>query len=947
MPLVFHRSCSSFSAQRVVNYYKSLDSNIVLSKAEGNNEKTFRMVLPPPNVTGNLHIGHAVTVVMEDSICRYQKRNGVNVEWIPGFDHAGIATQTVVERKLFREKGLLRSQINHDEFLQYCQSWSNERQKTIKKQLNEMGASLNWNKAYYTMDENFSSAVRHAFCRLFDEKLIFRDKRMVNWCPTLQSTISDQEVDFIRLEGPTCVSPSKDGEKPVIDVGKLHVVLYKLDDCDEYVKVATTRPETLFADMALAVNPNDPKNSGYIGKWVIHPLTGERLPIIADELVDINKGTGVLKITPAHDFLDYRIAKKHPDIFGSEYRVCIGEDGKLVNAGAFSGLDRLQAKSKILMFLRDQRLYSRFLEQKETHLPVCSRTGDFIEPSLKEQWFLDCSGMNKNIIEFITRNEIHVYPEGNKQKLIDWLSYPEPWCLSRQLDWGHRIPVYLKNHNWIASETHLENCPQDSDVLDTWFSSALIPLIVRGWPSKSVTSIPLNLMETGHDIIGFWVARMLTLCSHLGGSLPFNKVLLHGLVRDSAGRKMSKSLGNVIDPLDVINGISLQEMIARLKESSLDAAEISKAESDLVQDFPEGMKAVGSDALRFALLRHDLLSEGINVSVHDLSQEGFRFCNKLWNLSKYCKIVFDAAEPIENEYSTHPVDLWITTRLKKMMSQLRLLMDFENDGAAAAPHLAFTAVRDFILTDLCDVYLETTKKTVNNKNENDEDTRLQEVSNTLFLVSKLVVATLEPFMPLIANYIGHSLPGKSFRDLNLNEIINDLPENERIETKMDLTMAIVNAIRSTRSTLEIPKRIKLLASIDTSKGMQPLTDVLSDFVNVELTGHHNDNWILVPIPGHTVNFYIQIEESKRQEVIEKFTILLEKAESKVKQKKTWFENSQETLQKLKSSQKTKNNLERAEKKNQQTKMAYQSAVLEAEKLRNMLEVIQRADKASS
>uniref|UniRef100_A0AC35FT39 Valine--tRNA ligase n=1 Tax=Panagrolaimus sp. PS1159 TaxID=55785 RepID=A0AC35FT39_9BILA len=391
------RSSSSFCIERVIEHYNQRYFQNVAQTSS-----SFHMILPPPNVTGNLHLGHALTVVMEDSICRYHRKIGKNVEWYPGFDHAGIATQTVVERQLFKEKGILGSQMLKDEFLQRCNEWKDIRINTITSQLKKTGASLNWNNTYYTMDDKFSSAVTLAFCRFHSDGFIFREKKLINWCPTLRSAISDQEVDSITVEGKSKVTPSlQSSSKKEVEVGVLHLIRYKLlngaSSDPEYLEVGTTRPETLFADMALAVNPNDQKNCKFIGKSVKHPLTDKMLPVIGDEAVKIDKGTGILKVTPSHDFVDYDIAKRHPDIFGNNYLSCINEEGKLIDAGKFNGIDRLEVKPKIIEELICLEAYGGALEQGTTQIPVCSRTGDFIEPLLKEQWFMECKGMNQNV----------------------------------------------------------------------------------------------------------------------------------------------------------------------------------------------------------------------------------------------------------------------------------------------------------------------------------------------------------------------------------------------------------------------------------------------------------------------------------------------------------------------------------------------------------------------
>uniref|UniRef100_A0AC34FBT9 Valine--tRNA ligase n=1 Tax=Panagrolaimus sp. ES5 TaxID=591445 RepID=A0AC34FBT9_9BILA len=894
MRILQNRSSSSFCIERVIEHYNQR----CVPSATHTTLPSFHMILPPPNVTGNLHLGHALTVVMEDS-----------VEWYPGFDHAGIATQTVVERQIFKEKGILRSQMLKEEFLQHCNEWKDERINTITSQLKKTGASLNWKNCYYTMDERFSSAVTHAFCRLHSDGFIFREKKLINWCPTLRSAISDQEVDSITVEGRSKVSPSlKSSSAKEVEVGVLHLVRYKLSDGTfndpQYLEVGTTRPETLFADMALAINPNDEKNSKFIGRHVRHPLTDKILPIIADSVVKIDKGTGILKVTPSHDFKDYDIAKRNSDIFGNEYLSCIDEEGKLINAGKFDGTDRLEAKPKIVEELISRGAYGGAIEQGVAHIPVCNRTGDFIEPMLKEQWFMECKEMNQNVLDAIDNGKVITYPDGNRQKLVDWLNYDEPWCLSRQLVWGHQIPAYQDSDGrWIVSDKSIENFKRDDDVLDTWFSSALIPLVVRGWPNSKIDTVPINLMETGNDIIGFWVARMLILCQHLSGKLPFEKILLHGLVRDSAGRKMSKSLGNVIDPLDIIEGISQDSMIQRLKDSNLSEKEINLAEQDLKSRFPEGMKAVGPDALRFALLRHDLTGEDINVSVVETSQEGYRFCNKIWNLINYAEIVFSKVEFSKLESSKNSIDLWILSKLRNTLKRLHILMDADNDSAAAQPHLAFVSLKDFILHDLCDTYLETTKTAINDESDVTVS-RKEEVAITLQNVLRYTFAALEPFMPFVTTYLGDKVPGKKFDEINLSQM--DFSSYPDIEKDMIMSISIVNTIRSFRAALELPKKFQLVGYLKNQNNQNlPLKEAVKELANLNLIDEEIEEVIPMAVPGQDCTLYIKIEPTQHKDVEEHLQKRLEKLIQRRQQMYHVFQKHESFLKALEAEPKTK------------------------------------------
>ncbi|KAH7724107.1 valyl-tRNA synthetase family protein [Aphelenchoides avenae] len=752
-------------------------------------EADFYMALPPPNVTGNLHIGHAVTATIEDAVCRYQEKLGKKVTWIPGFDHAGIATQMIVEKRLWKEKQLLRSQMSDEEFLRFCEEWKDERVADITWQLRSMSTTLDWTRQYYTMDKKFSIAVRRAFCQLHGEGLIFRDQQHVHWCPTLQSVISDQEVDEVEAQGGQWISVSGvAGRTRKIRVGVLHRVRYELAEPDrndpKIVEVYTTRPETLYADIALAVNPNDDRLHNLIGKRVIHPLTRMELPIVGHQRVKPDFGTGILKITPAHDPVDFEVAREC-NLLGPSVS-CIGKDGRIIGVPQYDGMDRFEARLKVLEELKAIGAYGGSSLQDRCIVKICSRSGDVIEPKPLEQWFLDTAEMHRSVLDALRRGEISIKPAFGEKHLDRWLNYEKPWCLSRQLAWGHRIPAYrTKDNRWLVADSEEVARRQtgydgplqpETDVLDTWFSSSLIPIVVRGWPAERIPSaVPLNLMETGHDIVGFWVARMLAVCNRLTGRLPFTSILLHGLIRDSSGRKMSKSLGNVIDPMDVIDGISLEEMVQRLSSSNLDASEIDRASDELRRRYPKGISACGADALRFALLRHDLTAaDDVKIDITKFSDEGRRFCNKLWNLCKYASTVFDKVSPLEATIdSQHPVDLWIKSRLGAAMRHVKLHMD------NMEPHSAFGALHEFLLTELCDVYLETTKKA----NWKNDTKRLSQIATTLKAVLDHSLSALSLFMPQSSAYFldqtAH-LQEISFQDLGNFSVTGVKPYEEDI-----------------------------------------------------------------------------------------------------------------------------------------------------------------------
>ncbi|VDL64909.1 unnamed protein product [Nippostrongylus brasiliensis] len=788
----------------------SFDINVVTKNHEarvkwaasnyGNSGKPFRMVLPPPNVTGKLHLGHALTVTVEDTICRHHRIKGGVASWIPGFDHAGIATQTVVERELWKRKGLRRDQMTREEFVDQCRTWS---------------------KIYLLQRILFLMCLVQPFVRLHDDNLIYRDKRVVNWCPILQSSISDQEVVRLDLPSPTRIEvPCTSGGKRFVEVGTMFKVKYPLSDSDGFIPVATTRPETMFADVAIAVHPDDSRYSQFIGKLPVsmgilihfyiqlfkvkHPLCPDRnIPVIADEGVQIDKGTGAVKITPFHDALDWEIASRHKEQLlaldaHALSRRCIDIYGRLTpEGGEFAGVDRFDARSKVVKTIDSLGLFLGTMKH-EGQISLCSRTGDVIEPCLADQWFMDTADL------YSDAEKIKIMPATQEQKLFDWLSNKDPWCLSRQLLWGHRIPAYRSDNSpWMVARS-LEEAKahfgkdaiviQDDDILDTWFSSSLIPLVNAGWPGpKFDPSEPLlDVMETGWDILGFWVARMMIMTMRLsGGQVPFSNVLLHGLVRDSSGRKMSKSLGNVIDPMDVVNGISREAMIERVSKSSLTEDEISKAVAAVNSSFPEGIARSGPDALRFALLRHDLLASDIPINI------GLRFCNKLWNMIAYVESVSEKSPTFKDVDSEHPADEWILSRLAEM------LMNVDKYMSNHAPHLAFMELRNFILAYFCDAYLEMTKRALWDR----DLPRIAEIRTTLHRVVQPTLVQLSVFMPFVAEHLYERVfgrePGSIYFDF-VKPAFFQIHRNADLDLNMDILLSAVSVVRSIRQQLQLP-----------------------------------------------------------------------------------------------------------------------------------------------
>ncbi|GLV42715.1 Valyl-tRNA synthetase [Carabus blaptoides fortunei] len=695
--------------------------------------KPFSMIIPPPNITGTLHLGHALTLAIQDVLVRWNKMRAIQTLWIPGMDHAGIATQVVVEKKLWREQKKTRHDIGRAKFEQEIWKWKEAKSEVIRQQVKQLGALPDWSREYFTMDETQSSAVTEAFIRLFDSGLIYRSDYLVNWSCVLQSAISDIEVEHLEVQARTEM-PVPGYEQPV-QFGALTKFAYKLCEMDGELVVSTTRPETILGDVAIAVHPTDERYETLRGKHVLHPFRQEPIPIICDEFVDPAFGTGAVKVTPAHDPVDFEVGKRH----GLATVPVIDERGDIMHAaGTFAGMKRFHARRVITERLETLGLL-RAVEDHPMTVPVCSRSGDVVEYLIKPQWFVDCTRMAYKAAQDVKEGRLTIEPAMFEKVWFNWLENIRDWCVSRQLWWGHRVPAYQCHMKqspdepkvWVAADNlgsaqekasvKLSTAPenvvavQDEDVLDTWFSSSLLPFALFGWPDKTTDLgrfYPLTLMETGHDILFFWVARMVMLGSELTGCLPFNKILLHGVVCDANGRKMSKSLGNVISPEDVISGITLKglERQARYTHATglLSTAELERAVSGQNKMFPTGIPECGADALRFTLCSHNIKSHFINFDVSECYTNKL-FCNKIWQACKFTRI--SAQKVVAGSQSLSPLtyevlsvmDRWILSRLSWMVADVNEALR-RNDF-----HVATSALKQFLYSELCDVYVETTK----------------------------------------------------------------------------------------------------------------------------------------------------------------------------------------------------------------------------------------------
>ncbi|GJQ68710.1 Aats-val [Trypoxylus dichotomus] len=795
---------------------------------------TYTIIIPPPNVTGSLHLGHALANSIQDSLIRWNRMKGKMTLWNPGCDHAGIATQVVVEKKLWREEKKTRHELGREKFIQKIWEWKNQKGDRIYHQLRQMGTSYDWDRACFTMDPKLCRAVTEAFVRLHDEGVIYRSNRLVNWSCALKSAISDIEVDKVEIPGRIMLSVPNYDQK--IEFGVIVSFAYEVEASDEKIIVATTRVETMLGDTAIAIHPEDDRYKHLHGKFVLHPFCNRKLPIITDAFVDREFGTGAVKITPAHDPNDYEVGLRHNLQF-----ITIFDDSGMIQGdyGEFTGMKRFDARKAIIEALKQKGLY---VETKSNPMvvPVCNRSKDIVEPMLKPQWYVKCNEMAVNAIKVVNTGELKIIPEMHVKTWHHWMEGIRDWCISRQLWWGHRIPAYfvtIKNGSipgeadidgdyWVSGRTEEEALKkasekfqtspenialkQDEDVLDTWFSSGLFPFSIFGWPDVTDdlnVFYPSSVLETGHDILFFWVARMVFFGQKLMGRLPFREVYLHPIVRDAHGRKMSKSLGNVIDPMDVINGISLEELHKQLYDGNLDPKEIEKAKLGQKQDYPEGIPECGTDALRFALCA---ICSGRDINLDILRVQGYRFfCNKIWNATKFALTYFskDFNAPsnfdlIGNETC---MDLWMLSRLASATVDA-------NKGFETYDFVLVTStIYNVCLYDLCDVYLEYLKPIF--AGDNTDSIRTAQV--TLYRALETSLRLLSPFMPFITEELYQRLPRPKVIDETIPSIcVSPYPEaeeqwkDELIEREVEFIQKIAKSIRSARSDYNLPNKTK-------------------------------------------------------------------------------------------------------------------------------------------
>jgi valyl-tRNA synthetase len=785
--------------------------------AGGPPDAPFTMVIPPPNVTGSLHLGHALMASIEDAIVRWHRMCGRRTLWVPGTDHAGIATQTVVEKQLAREKGLTRHDLGREAFVDSVHAWVDKYGNTICSQLRRLGASPDWTRQAFTMDARCSRAVREAFLRLHSSGLVYRDHRLVNWSTRLKTAISDIEVEYVDV--PAFHKLRVPGYDKPVEFGVLTSFAYPLEggaqegadgSTTSEIVVATTRPETMLGDTAVAVHPDDPRYAHLVGSHVLHPLSGRRIPIIADgELVDMSFGTGAVKITPAHDPNDFATGKRH----NLEFMSVFDDEGRITAAAGgdrFGGLGRFDARVAVVDWLKEAGLF-RGVAGNPMRLGLCSRSGDVVEPVLKPQWWVSCGGMAAKAGDAVRSGAIRVVPPEAEATWHRWLDNIRDWCVSRQLWWGHRIPAFYvtlasdepgavgppgspteDTSRWVVAPDEAAakaaaaakfpgvdpdtiSLIQDEDVLDTWFSSGLFPFSVFGWPDETPdlqTFYPTSLLETGHDILFFWVARMVMMGLELTGQSPFHTIYLHTMVRDAHGRKMSKSLGNVVDPLHVIEGISLEGLHATLEGTNLDPREVEVARKGQKADFPDGIEECGADALRLALVSYTTQARDINLDIQRVVTYR-HWCNKLWNAIRFAVLNLgggggenggDASSSSAPLFKPDPAAVAPGAACTALPLACRWLLSRLDAAAAAASEgfaayefaAAAQALYVFWQNEVCDVFIELVKPAV--AKEGDDPATAVAFRQTLWAALDAGLRLLHPLMPFVTEELWQRLP---------------------------------------------------------------------------------------------------------------------------------------------------------------------------------------------
>jgi len=837
------------------------EKNYFAPSGEG---EAYSMVIPPPNVTGSLHMGHAFQHTIMDTLVRYQRMQGKNTLWQVGTDHAGIATQMVVERKLAAETGQTKHDLGREAFMDKIWEWKEESGGNITRQMRRLGNSVDWSNERFTMDPKFQASVEEAFISMYDEGLIYRGKRLVNWDPKLQTAISDLEVENKEIKG------------------KMWYLRYPLADGvtteagDDHIVVATTRPETMFGDTAVAVNAADPRFQSIIGKAVILPLVGRRISIIADEHADMEKGTGCVKITPAHDFNDYEVGKRRklPMVNVLTFNADIREVGQGFNSDGtinteidctipekYHNMERFAARREVVADFEELGFLVK-IEENNMTIPYGDRGGVVIEPMLTDQWFADAKTLAEPTIEAVENGDIKFVPKQYENMFFSWMRDIQDWCISRQLWWGHRIPafydaqgkVYVAVSESAAREKYNLSAEikltRDNDVLDTWFSSGLWSFATMGWPEqndKLETFHPTDTLVTGFDIIFFWVARMMMMSMHLckdkegKPQIPFKNVYITGLVRDESGEKMSKTKGNVLDPLDMIDGISLEDLLEKRTGNMMQPQMAAKIRKRTEKEYSDGIPAHGTDALRFTLAA--LASTGRDINWDMKRLEGYRnFCNKIWNAARYVEMNTEGEDCGQNGEAVELslADRWISSKLQNIeIDVAKHIDDYRLD-------LAAQTLYDFIWNEYCGWYLELSKPVL--WSEEATDLQKRGTRRTLVRVLEVIMRLTHPIMPFLTEEIwqsiktlagvsGDSIMLQSYPKANLDKI--DLAA----EADIDWLKGVITGVRNIRGEMGISpaKELNILINNGSDEDKQRL-EANSNFL-MKLASLENITWL--------------------------------------------------------------------------------------------------------
>ena len=875
-------------------------------------KQSFAIQLPPPNVTGTLHMGHAFNQTIMDGLTRYHRMKGENVCWIPGSDHAGIATQIVVERQLATEN-ITRHDLGREAFIAKIWDWKKFSGGTITEQMRRVGCSVDWSREYFTMDETRAQVVSEVFVRLYQQGLIYRGKRLVNWDPVLGTAVSDLEVENIEENG-----------------HMWHIRYPLADDPDTALIVATTRPETLLGDVAVAVHPDDERYASFIGKQLILPLSGRTIPVIADEYVEKDFGTGCVKITPAHDFNDYEVGKRHQtaliNILGLDATIL--EQAEVFNFQGqaqtaislpekYAGLDRFAARKQMIADLQEQELLVK-VEDHKLMTPKGDRTGSVIEPMLTNQWFVAMTRKPDNTIypepesEFkgktLTEKCIHAVESGQVRFIPEnwvntynqWMNNIQDWCISRQLWWGHQIPAWYDQSGQVYVARNEEEAQlqagadailtRDNDVLDTWFSSALVPFSTLGWPQDTdelKAFLPSQVLVTGYEIIFFWVARMIMMTTHFTGKVPFHDIYIHGMVRDHEGKKMSKSEGNVIDPVDLIDGIDLQNLLIKRTTGLRRPEKAPQVIKDTEKLFPNGIPVFGADALRFTMASYASLGRSINFDFK--RAEGYRnFCNKLWNASRFVLMNIENQDCGQDEslpLSYSFVDQWLLTRLQQTITAVTEALDTYRFDMLAQ------TLYEFVWNEYCDWYVELAKTQLQQGNEAQQ----RATRRTLVRVLETVLRLLHPLMPFISEELWQTIAPLANAKHTDSIMLAPWPQADAALVSTDAMeqmshlQDLINTVRNLRGEMGLAMSVKVPLLVESSYDLSkllPYLPLMARLSEVQQTDQlpENDDAPVAVCRGARLMLKVEVDKAAERIRLQKEAEKLQKKIDKIEMK---------------------------------------------------------------